>query len=72
MRKFLSDKYLNCNLLPFCFRLYPTVSGTGWLERKQPESIRHKLDTKLILSCIVTMDCVFVSVILSGVSKYVF
>ena len=29
MAKSLSDKYLSCNLLPFCFRLCRAVSGDG-------------------------------------------
>ena len=72
MAKPLFDKYLNAYLFPFCFRLRPTVSGDGMEERKQPESIGHKSDTGLDLTCFVTMVCVFVSVILLEVSKYVF
>ena len=72
MTKSLFNKHLSYNLLPFCFRLCPTASGDGMEKRKQPEAIGHKSDTGLGLSPFVIMGCVFASVILPEVSKYVF
>ena len=51
MRKSLFDKYLNCNLLPFCFLLFPTVSGNGMVGAEttgiNQTQIGHKIRAKL-------------------------
>ena len=65
----LYSKYLNMNLLPFCFRLCPTASVNGMIGA---ETIGHKTDTRLNLTYFITMSYVFVSEILARRSKYVF
>ena len=51
MQKFLFDNYLSCNLFPFCFRLYPTVSGNGMVGAEttgiNQTQIGHKISVKL-------------------------
>lgn len=52
MRKSLFNKYLSNNLFPFCFRLCPTVFGSGTIGAETNGSNRtqsgHKIRFKLL------------------------